>query len=168
MALLTKSKYIAGLACPRYLWALVNDKEKVPEPDVAAMFYMDQGNKIGRLATKFFPEGIHIPFDSFKDNLFKSMAFLRKKVPLFEAGFISGSLYARVDILVPVGDEWDIVEVKSGTSVKEINLYDLAFQKYCYESKGLKIRKCFLMYLNNQYFKKGGKRLLFKGTISFL
>lgn len=155
MALLTKSKYLAGLACPRYLWALVNDKEKVPEPDVAALFYMDQGNKTGRLATKLFPDGIHIPFDSFKDNLFKSMAFLRKKVPLFEAGFISGSLYARVDILVPVGDEWDIVEVKSGTSVKELNLYDLAFQKHCYEAKGLKIRKCFLMYLNNQYFKKG-------------
>ena len=84
---------------------------------------------------------MHVLFDSFKDNLFKSMAFLRKKVPLFEAGFISGSLYARADLLVPVGDEWDIVEVKSGTSVKEINLYDLAFQKYCYESKGLKIRK---------------------------
>jgi hypothetical protein len=60
MALLTKSKYLAGLACPRYLWALVNDKEKVPGPDVAAEFYMSQGNKTGKLATKLFPDGIQI------------------------------------------------------------------------------------------------------------
>ena len=165
MVLLTKSKYLAGLACPRYLWALVNDKEKVPEPDVAAEFYMDQGNKIGELATKLFPEGIHISSEDFRGNLNKSTEFLKKKVPLFEAGFMVGNLYSRADILVPVGDEWDIIEVKSGTSVKEINLHDLAFQKYCYESKGLKIRKCFLMHLNNQYFRKGEidlKKLLIK------
>ena len=38
MTLLTKSKYLAGLQCPRYLWALIHDKEKIPDPDVSAQF----------------------------------------------------------------------------------------------------------------------------------
>ena len=51
--------------------------------------------------------------------------------PIFEAGFLSKNTYARADVLNPVeNDEWDIIEVKSGTKVKTINYHDLALQKY--------------------------------------
>ena len=52
-------------------------------------------------------------------------------------------------------DEWDIIEVKSSTSVKEVNIHDVSFQKLCWEDSGLKIRKCFLAYINNQYVRNG-------------
>jgi len=155
MALLTKSKYLAGLQCPRYLWALIHDKGKIPDPDVSAQFKFDEGTKVGELATKLFPEGINVPFEDFKDNLEKSKDLLKEKKPLFEAGFRAGDCFSRADILVPVGNKWDIIEVKSGTSVKEVNVHDMSFQKYCYEAKGLKIRKCFLMHLNKEYVRKG-------------
>ncbi len=155
MALLTKSKYLAGLQCPRYLWALIHDEEKIPDPDVSAQFKFDEGTKVGELATKLFPEGINVPFEDFKDNLKKSKELLNEKKPLFEAGFRDGDCFSRADILVPVGDKWDIIEVKSGTSVKEVNVHDMSFQKHCYEAQGLKIRKCFLMHLNKEYVRKG-------------
>ncbi|MBR9677979.1 MAG: DUF2779 domain-containing protein [Nanoarchaeota archaeon] len=155
MALLTKSKYLVGLQCPRYLWALIYDKEKIPNPDVSVQFKFDEGTKVGELATKLFPDGINVPFEDFNNNLKKSKELLKKKKPLFEAGFRVGNCFSRADILVPVGDKWDIIEVKSGTKVKDINIHDMAFQKYCYESEGLKIRNCFLMHLNNEYIKKG-------------
>jgi hypothetical protein len=158
--LLTKSKYISGIDCQAYLWLLVNDPSKIPEPNSEAKHRMEQGTIVGELATKLYPEGINISADDFKGNLKKTQDLLKERKPLFEAGFIhnmdEGNIFARVDILLPVGkDEWDIIEVKSSTKVKELNLHDVAFQKYVCEKSGLKIRKCFLCHINNQYIKKG-------------
>tara|TARA_Y100000310_G_C20685629_1_gene818752 strand:+ start:1557 stop:3068 length:1512 start_codon:yes stop_codon:yes gene_type:complete len=153
--LLTKSKYLIGLQCPRYFWTAIHQKESIPEPDACAQFRFDEGTKIGELATKFYQEGIDLSSLSFIENLEKSEEMLKEKKPLFEAGFKFGDCYSRCDVLVPIGDEWDIVEVKSSTSVKEINYHDVAFQKYCYEGRGLKIRKCFLMHLNREYVRNG-------------
>ena len=52
-------------------------------------------------------------------------------------------------------DEWDIIEVKSSTEVKDINIHDVAFQKVCWEEGGLKIGRTFLAYINNKYVKNG-------------
>jgi len=156
MALLTKSKYLNGLQCPRLLWIAVNDKTRIPEPDEIAMQKFKVGNIIGVLATKVFPNGIDLSNQEFRENIENTMNALEKRKPLFEAGFTDKELFSRADILVPVGkDKWDIVEVKSATKVKDINIHDVSFQKYIYEKQGLKIRKCFLMHINNQYIKKG-------------
>jgi hypothetical protein len=50
---------------------------------------------------------------------------------------------------------WDIIEVKSSTTVKEINLHDLALQWYTYSGAGLTINKCYLMHINNKYVRDG-------------
>jgi hypothetical protein len=94
---------------------------------------------------------------------------IKKKKPLFEAAFEFKNCFSKVDILVPNGKKWDIIEVKSGTKVKDINLYDVSFQKYIYESNGLDIRKCYLMYLNKEYVRKGNlnlKKLFVKDDIT--
>jgi hypothetical protein len=94
----------------------------------------------------------------------KSRAALSLRRPLFEAAFTFNNAYARADILVPAGrDEWDIVEVKSSTGVKEINLHDLSLQRYAYEGAGLKIAGCSLMHIDNTYVRQGAidpKKLL--------
>jgi len=154
MAILTKSKYLLGLQCPKLLWMEVN--KKTPEPDESAKHKFEVGNIIGELAKKLFPEGIDIPTDDFKANINKTKELLKKRKPLFEASFLIDNLFSRPDILFPVGDdEWDVIEVKSGTKVKDVNIHDVSFQKYLYEKCGLKIRKCFLMHINNQYVRDG-------------
>lgn len=155
MKLLTKSKYLIGLQCPRYLWTIFHNPDKIPKATVAEEFKFKEGEKVGELATKLFPEGINVPFNDFKENLDKSKELLKEKQPLFEAGFKFENCFSRADILVPVGDEWDIIEVKSGTKVKDVNIHDVSFQKYVYEGNGLKIRKCFLLHINKEYVRKG-------------
>ena len=155
MPRLSKSKYLAGLKCSKYLWIMVNSPGKIPEPNETGKYIIEQGNQVGELATKLYPNGIHIPTRPVEENIKKSKAALKKKKPLFEAGFKAGNLYARADILKPVGDEWDIIEVKASSKVKTHHKHDLAFQKYCLEKAGLKIRKCFLMHLNKEYVRKG-------------
>jgi hypothetical protein len=154
--LLTKSNYLTGIQCPKLLWITKNDKTRIPEPNEIEQKKFDDGTLIGELATHVFPRGINLSNEEFKDNLDKTKEQLAKRVPIFEAGFVIENLYSRADILNPVGkDEWDIIEVKSATKVKDINLHDVAFQKYVYEKAGLKIRKCFLMHINNEYVRKG-------------
>jgi len=158
MALLTKSKYIIGLQCPKYLWMMFHDLDKIPKFDLATEFIIKQGNQIGQLAKKLFPNGVDLPEDNkdFKINVQKTQELLKQRKIIFEAGIIAGELYARADILVPAGkNEWDIIEVKGSTKVKDEHIQDVSFQKYVYEKAGLKIRKCFLLHVNNDFLKKG-------------
>ena len=154
--LLTKSKYLIGLQCPKLLWIALNDKDRIPEPDRFAKQKFETGHLIGELAKELYSEGIDLSNLEFRENLERTKEILKTRKPLFEAGILIDNLFSRADVLVPVEkDEWDIVEVKSSTSVKDIHVKDVAFQKLVYEKKGLKIRKCFLMHINNEYVKSG-------------
>ena len=164
--LISKSAYLIYTQCKKYLWYYINERDSIPEPDTDTQFYFRIGHIVGELAKKCFPEGIDIGYESeFDRNLKKTQSLLMEGRPLFEAGFLYNDtycdLYSRADILCPVekrqddGWIWDIIEVKSSTGVKDINLYDLAFQKYCYEKSGLSIRNCYLMHINNQYCRHG-------------
>lgn len=154
--LLTKSRYLNGLQCPKLLWTSTNEPALLSEPDNTTQYLFDQGHAIGELAKKLFPEGLNVPYDSFMDNISMTKNLVKQREPLFEAGVMSGNIYSRIDILNPVNeDEWDIIEVKGSTSVKEINLHDVSFQKLCCENAGLSIRNCHLAYVNNKYVKNG-------------
>ncbi|MBM3708142.1 MAG: DUF2779 domain-containing protein [Actinobacteria bacterium] len=164
--LISKSAYLIYKQCPKYLWCYINSRESIPQPDLRTQFNFKLGHIIGELAKRRYKDGIEVGYHSDIDKNFKrTQELLKLGKPLFEAGFfykdIYCDLYSRADVLVPVeklGEgNWlyDIVEVKSSASVKDINLYDMAFQKYCYQKAGLNIRKCYLMHINNQYIRGG-------------
>jgi hypothetical protein len=154
--LLSKSKYMNGLQCPKLLWFIYNDPEKVPGPDASTQRIFDQGHLVGELAKKLFPGGIDVSQDDFKGNITRTHQLLSDRRPLFEAGFMADGLFSRLDILNPAdGNKWDIIEVKSSTSVKDENLHDVSFQKLCVEKNGLTVNRSYLAFLNNQYVKHG-------------
>lgn len=154
--MLSKSRYLNGLQCPKLLWVATNEPERIPEPDAATQHIFDQGHLVGELAKKLYPGGIDVASEDFMGNIAITKELLQQRSPLFEAGVLSGQIYSRADILNPVNeDEWNLIEVKSSTSVKEVNLHDVSFQKLCWEDSGVKIRKCFLAFINNQYVKNG-------------
>jgi len=141
------------------LWLSFNEPENLPEADKEAQHRFAEGHQIGKLAKTLFPDGIEVSeqLDSVKNDK-ESRELLKKRKPLFEAGFIhkDGKCYARADILVPVNkDEWDIYEVKGASEVKKEYYWDVSFQKHVYESAGLKIRNCFVVHLNSEYVRKG-------------
>jgi len=154
---ISKTKYLDGLKCYKLLWYEYNRKEDLPAIDAATQAVMDQGKLVGELAHTLYPGGIVVQREYNPDKQSKkSLEASKLDKPLFEPGFIYKQAYALADILNPVGkDAWDLIEVKSSTGVKEEYYHDVAFQKYTYEGAGLKIRKCYLMYINNQYVRKG-------------
>ena len=153
---LSKSRYMDGLQCLKYLWTEFHEPEKVGEPDAVTQHTFEQGHEVGELAKKLFPEGVDISDSDFMGNIRQTRELLRQRLTVFEAGVSAGNLYCRVDILKPAGDrEWDIVEVKSSTKVKDVDIEDVAFQKYCCQQAGLEIRNCFLMHIDNSYIRHG-------------
>jgi hypothetical protein len=212
--IISKSKYIAGLQCLKYLWYLINDPDAIPPFNEVTQFRFQQGHDVGNLAKSLFPGGIDIEY---RVDIEAELARAREltglvasaaifladdqaeatvsnsikpgdttsssgststnntdtggignhiknngnpcttiRNPLFEPAFTYKNAFARADILEPSGtDAWNIIEVKSASSIKDINKDDISFQKYCYEGAGLKIDKCYLMYLNRDYIKNG-------------
>lgn len=155
MPLLTKSKYLIGLKCPKLLWITFNAKDRLPGVDEATQHRFDQGHVIGALAKSWFPDGIDVPEDDFKANIEQTKEALKSGKPVFEAGIMVNNIYSRADILNPVGDQYDIIEVKSSTKIKDVYIEDVAFQRFVYQKAGLRIRKCFVMNINNNYVRSG-------------
>ncbi len=179
--IISKSKYVAGLQCLKYLWYLINDPEAIPLFDEITQFRFQQGHDVGNLAKSLFPDGVEIEHGvDIEEELARARELTNlataaipavdsdvvapsnsnmtasTRYPLFEAAFTYKNTFARADILEPAGtDSWNIIEVKSASSIKDINKHDISFQKYCYEGAGLKINKCYLMYLNKDFIKNG-------------
>ncbi|MBN1689594.1 MAG: DUF2779 domain-containing protein [Dehalococcoidia bacterium] len=155
-SVLSKTNFLYGLQCHKYLWTLLHEPHSVPPPDAAMQFVFDQGHQVGDLAKQMFPGGLDVPTHDFNTNIRVTRENLGGSRPLFEAGILAGNIFCRLDVLSPAGEgSWDIIEVKSATSVKDVNILDVAFQKFCCESAGLKIRNCKLAYINNKYIRYG-------------
>src|SRR3990170_7348970 len=90
---LSKSKFNAGLSCPKLLWCMFNAPDKIPPIDEGTQAIFDQGHEVGNLAKQLHPEGKEIPFG--KGALELTQDLLKKRVPIFEASFSYKNAYCK-------------------------------------------------------------------------
>jgi hypothetical protein len=156
---LSKSTFLMGRQCSKLLWFRYNAKDQIPAPDEAQQAVFDQGTEVGELAQQLFPGGTVVaPGIITPDEVIAAtQKAIQTRRPLYEAAFVFHGGYARMDILVPVaGGAWDLIEVKSTTSLKEeVHLPDIAFQAFVLTDAGIKLRKCFLAHINNEFVRHG-------------
>jgi hypothetical protein len=153
---ISKSKFISGTQCAKLVWHQYNAKELIPPYDASQQAVFDQGHEVGRRARQLYAGGVLIERERWDiDGLLEDTAkALSAGLPLYEAAFLGGGAYAQIDILVPVeGGRWDIVEVKSSTSVKPVYVDDLALQRYAAETSGARIRNCHLAHIDRDYVR---------------
>jgi hypothetical protein len=151
--MLTKSKYMNGLQCHRLLWFA--NKKQLPEISLSDEHKFAQGHDFEEYVKLLYPNSIDLNSLEFKENLVKTKELVNEKKIIFEAGFMVDGFFVRSDLLIPTSKGWDLYEIKSTTKVKPQHIPDLAFQKYVLEKDGLKINKCFVIFLNKEYIKKG-------------
>ena len=152
--ILSKSKYLNGLQCPRLLWVAVREPNRIQLSDKTKAVF-EQGQDVGALAQQLYRGGITVR-GSFSENLRHTRQVLPLRRTLFEPGFTAPGVYCRLDILSPNGKvKWDIIEVKSTTRVKREHLDDVAFQLYVCTLNRLDIGRCFLAHLNPEYVRRG-------------
>ncbi|MDZ7580620.1 MAG: hypothetical protein U5R30_08360 [Deltaproteobacteria bacterium] len=100
---------------------------------------------MGLLAQKCFDGGVEIVEEYHKiDATIRSTREAVAKNPpaVFEAAACSpDGAYSRIDILRKCLEEgvWDLVEVKSTTSVKDYHIDDMALQRYAFAGEGYDI-----------------------------
>ncbi len=154
---ITKTRYVQGLQCPKLLWHLYNAREVFPPVDERTQAVFDQGHEVGLIAQQRFPGGVRIPDRIPEEEVVaRSRAAAARRLPLFEAGFRHGQVFARADVLEPAGrDAWNLVEVKSAASVGDPYWDDLAIQRHCYQGAGLEIRRCSILHVDTSYVRRG-------------
>ncbi len=161
--LISKTKYLVGLQCPKALWIHYNNKALLPPVDATLEAIFDQGHKVGQWAKKLYPGGVDLgDIGGFAEPVSATRDALRQGKAIFEASFIYNGCFSRADILAPTADgRWDVIEVKSSgvpedlDDLREVYLQDLAFQRYVYEGAGLSIRNCYLLLVNKKYIRTG-------------
>ena len=159
---ISKSQYVKGLQCPKALWLYRHRKDLAPEIDAETQARFDTGNEIGELAMRYFDGGTEVinAYWDIKGAIETTQQLIKDGSDIiYEATAmhpIDGG-YSRIDILKRVegSDEWDLIEVKSSTGVKDYHLDDMAFQYHVFYGAGHKIRKCFMMVIDNSYVRDG-------------
>jgi predicted RecB family nuclease len=117
------------------------------------------GREVGTLATGLHPEGVLIEpdYQHHEEAVLATRAAMENPgLPaLFEAAFLHDGVRVRVDILERMASAWNLVEVKSSTSVKEVYLADLAIQYHVLVDSGLSLARAGILRLNRQYEHDG-------------
>ncbi len=155
---LSKSLILKGLQCPKALWLSKNppDFELPPHPDREAKF--TAGTDVGVLARQLFPGGVEVPYEglSFPVQLARTKELIGQGAEIiYEASFSFSAIFVKADILVRSHNGWQLHEVKMGTSVKPVNLDDVAIQHYVLNGCDLKITNDFLAHINTDYIRQG-------------
>lgn len=155
---LSKSDYIMALDCVKALWLKKNRKDLVPEYDARTLQSFEDGNEIQDLARQCYSNGVLVDSESWDviGGAVKTKALAETNNILFEAtAKLDNGCFCRIDILERNGDAWNLIEIKSATSVKDYYIDDLSFQKYVFENAGYPVKQCRVLYVNNDYVRHG-------------
>ncbi len=154
---LSKTRILAGLHCEKRLYFMLNRPElaKTKKSPLA-----ESGIAVGRQARKEFSAGVLVNrFQKDSNPFSETNTYLNdENVPaIFEAGFRYQDTEVFVDILQRDGSRWNLIEVKSSSSVKDEYIDDVTVQYLVLSNAGIAINRIELMHLNKNFIYQGNK-----------
>ena len=173
--ILSKFRLLAYRQCPKRLWLTVNAPQLLEDSSTTQASYA-AGHRLGEIAQDIFnPNGRSHIFDVMGDGVPAVLAEtqkmiaitgcnLRKRITMFEAGFEAAGVRAFVDVLQPVRGpadlppRWGIVEVKSGSEVKNVYFEDAAIQYYAAIEAGLELDCIAIAHVDTSWTYKGDEQ----------
>ena len=153
---LSKSKYCSAVQCPKMLWLKKNKPEEFDD-SVMNEAILETGNEVGDLAMGLFGDFVEVPFGDLGEMLriTKELITAGEKI-IAEASFSYNGLFCSVDVLKNQGgNQVEIYEVKSSTSVKDIYYDDAAYQCYVLTKRGYKVNRVCIVHIDNHYERFG-------------
>jgi len=157
---LSKTRYLSGCQCHLKLWYDCYERELGAGVDAVTQAVFDTGHEVGRLAQKRYPGGVLVEPDHLHpgDALAQTRALLADEtVPaIFEAALEHRGVLIRADVLERSNrGGFNLIEVKSGVSVKDINVHDVAVQTWVLRGAGIDVGSSALLTLNRGYVFDG-------------
>jgi hypothetical protein len=160
---LSKSKLIAFRQCPKRLWLEIHKPEERDDSGSEGVFAI--GNEVGEMAQKVFDlEGTGVNIDpnliGWKESYAKTKELIQKgDRPVFEAFFRTDRALALADVMRPDRSSgelrWEMLEVKSSTSVKDYHRDDVAIQTHIARESNVSLSRVGLVYINNAFVYQG-------------
>jgi len=155
---LSKSRFIRGLQCHKALYLNVHRPELAGPvtPEREAIF--ESGSRVGEAAHGLFPGGAFIPYEGHSHG--EQIAMTKREIDdgtevIYEAAFSHDGVFVKVDILRMGPGGWEIYEVKSSASIKDVYFPDAAVQYYVLNGSGIVVSGVFLVHINNEYVRHG-------------
>ena len=154
---LSKSRLISAWQCAKRLH-LEKHHPEYGEVSSQTESLFATGHQVGAVAQQQYgtQNSVEIDFD------FKTMEAETKRLleggadfPIFEATFRHENVLIRVDVMIPDGDGWKVIEVKASTSVKEYHVLDCAIQDWVLRGCGIDVTSISLAHINNQFIYRG-------------
>ena len=140
---LSKSRFQAGLQCPKYLWLQCRAPKLADPITEGQQAIFDQGHAVGALARDLFPGGVLVEEDYTQaDQALETTQCLLGDGAgcLYEGAFRYDGVFVRPDALFKEdGHNWALVEVKSSTEVKPEYITDLGIQTYVLRGAGVPV-----------------------------
>jgi hypothetical protein len=154
---LSKTRILAGLHCEKRLYFMLNCPElaKIKKSPLA-----ESGIAVGRQARKEFSGGVLVNrFQEDSNPFSETDTYLNDEniTAIFEAGFRYQDTEVFVDILQRDGSMWNLIEVKSSSSVKDEYIDDVTVQYTVLLNAGITINNIELMYLNKNFIYQGNE-----------
>lgn len=154
------------LLCPRRFW-LELYKPELRQDSAQTKANYNVGHQVGEIARSIFdPNASGTYLDIEKEGIDKvlllSKELLKRDLPIFEAGFVGGNVLAFADVMLPspTKNAWQMIEVKSSTSVKNYHKDDIAIQTFAARSSGIEIEKVFIAHIDSSWTYSGDKNYL--------
>lgn len=162
MRTLSKSKLLAYRQCPKRVWLEVHQPElRQDTADSQQRFAV--GHRVGAVAQAVYdPAGqgtlIEPHVIGYDEALRLTASLLASRRPIFEATFKANGAFAMADVLLPDGEAWRMVEIKSATSVKDYHRDDVAVQAYVATAAGVPLSRVALGHIDNTWVYQGDDR----------
>ncbi len=157
--LLSKSTFLRGNQCLKSIYLYKNFIQLRDQPSTEQKAIFNRGNKVGKLAQKFFPGGIDATPEKRSDNqaaVLKTQQLIAEGATIiYEAAFQYQQVLSILDILVKKDDGWHGYEVKSSTKISATYIMDASLQYWVISNTGIDLCDFSLMTINNQYVRNG-------------
>lgn len=152
---LSKSNYVLGLRCAKALYLTKHSPHLATPLSPETRRLMQQGNEVGEVARDLVPGGVLLRWGGRDyERLAAETAFaMDESDVLYEGTFYFDQLLARTDILRRSGAGWRMLEVKSGSSVKDNYLEDAGYQLYVLRAAGVNVSGVDLIHLDTSYVR---------------
>jgi hypothetical protein len=159
---LSKSKLIAQWQCPKRLH-LEKRHPELGQVSAKTRALWATGHRVGDVARQLYgtPESVEIEFDRRIGLMVRRTQDIIEAgadYPIFEATFRHEGVLIRVDVLIPDGDGWRVVEIKASTSVKDYHVLDCAIQDWVLRNSGIDVTSISLAHIDNCFVYPGGDR----------
>lgn len=155
---LSKSLFMKGLQCHKYLYLQKYHPELLDEVTEGQEAVYQSGSDVGRLAQDLFPGGITVPYEGLSPA--EQIDLTRREMEkgtksIYEAALSHEGVFVKVDILHKGDKGWELYEVKSSTEEKPEHINDIAVQYHVLKGAGVNLSRASLVHINTEYVRNG-------------